>query len=340
MAHIRLLSDQDSIKCDPSSIISVPLGVEVRPIYGAPQLIPQAQPASPAPSTGGFLSRLREAKSAPTSVQPELTAPILAEIILQPGQRMPEHDSVQLGPLTSSKLQTINVADYGGELFISKSAFLASSATVNIHNHPASGVPGLSLQRVDGEGNLVLKVSGQAILKDLAPGEQVFVQANRIVAVESSVQVLGGENRLLTNLVGPGRVLLSSLPSLEMALASQSEQTQQLAAAAGLPSSGAMSPFGMGGGGGGLGSMVMQGMAFGVGSSIAHHAIGSAFGGGAGGAAPAAEAAQPPPPAAPESDAQDISENNSGSGESDGSIFGSMFGGGDEGNDGDDGDWE
>lgn len=139
-------------------------------------------------------------------------------------------------------------------------------------------------------------------------------------------------DQLLTNVVGPGKVLLQSLPSLEAALVQQAEATSSALAASGAaPQSGMMSsPFGMGGMGGGLGSMVMQGAAFGVGSAIAHRAFDSAFGGsGSAGATPAAEA---PPAEAPVD--QDVGNGQEDGG--DGSMFGGMFGG-EEG--GDDGDW-
>jgi hypothetical protein len=121
VASVRL-RPSDSIKVDPSCIVSVPLGVEVRPIYGAPQLIQQQA----AQQSGGLFARLREsAPPAPT----EPTAPILAEIVLQPGHAMPA-DSVQLAPVTVSKLHTIQLAEYGQELYIARGAFLASAVTV------------------------------------------------------------------------------------------------------------------------------------------------------------------------------------------------------------------
>jgi hypothetical protein len=303
----------------------------------------QQQPSG----VGGLLSRLRTAPPPQQQQmqQPLATAPMLAEVSLQHGQSTT--DAVELGPSTAAKLYTLPLDEVGGEAYIARGSFLAAPSSVNLHNvDEPTGIPGLVLQRVDGVGSVVLKVSGQPISRQLGSGEQMYAQANRLVAVESTVQVRGGDGLLLT-LIGPGRVLLQSLPSLEVALSQQAEQTQQILQAngitppPGMQSSGfAMGPMGAGMGGG-LGSMVMQGMAFGVGSSIAHHAIGSMFGGGHGASAAssAPEPAAAPPAAEPEMrDDLDSGSSNEG----DGSFFGSMFGsdedgGGDDGGDG--GDW-
>lgn len=181
-----------SLQVDPSCIISVPLGVEVRPMYGAPQPIVQQQPA--APSGGGFLARLREKQTASTQQQAPADAVMLAEVLLQPGHAMPA-DSVQLGPVTSSRLHTLDLAEYGHEMYIARGAFLAGATTANLHNIAPSQIPGLQLQRLEGEGTVVVKIAGQVIEKNLAQGEQLFVQANRIVGVESTVQVLGGPSQ-------------------------------------------------------------------------------------------------------------------------------------------------
>lgn len=278
VALIQLRNSNQSIKVDPASIVSIPSGVEVRPIYGAPQPIQTATPAAAQPQqqqqSGGFFSRFSSQQQAPAPPPPQqqqITCPILAEVVLQPGQPAPT-DPVQLSAVTTSKLFPVNLDDFGGELYIARGSFLASSATVNINNSPDTGIPNLNLQRVDGSGDLVLKVSGQVLIKDLAPNEKLYIQSNRFVAVESSVLVAGGAGAFLSTLTGPGRIVLQSLPSLETALAQQQEQTMAVANAAGIPTSAlgpsaTYSPLGPGFGGGGLGRVMMEGMAFGVGSS-------------------------------------------------------------------------
>lgn len=353
VAQVRLRAGV-AYKVDPGSIISVPQGVEVKACYGAPQAEQQPQmqqQQQPASGVGGLLSRLRNTPQQQQQQQEEQlpTAPMLAELSLQLGQPMPE-ESIQLGPSTAARLHTVSLDDFGGEIYISRGSFLAAPATVNIHSvDEPTNIPGLVLQRIDGVGSVILKVAGQAMPKDLAPGEQLYAQSNRIVAVESSVQILGGQGLLVT-LVGPGRIVLQSLPSMEVALTQQAEQTAQVMQASGMaPSGGMISPFGMGssmGMGGGLGAMVVQGMAFGVGSAIAHSAVNSMFGGGshASSAAPAAA-----PESAPDSSASsapqdgemhnDLGDSNSGGGDG-GGFFGGMFGGDEDGGDeGGDSDW-
>lgn len=350
-----------AFKVDPGSLIYVPQGVEVRATYGAPQAQVAYQPQQTQQATGGvggMLSRLRSAPTpAPQQQQQAPTAPMLAELSLQPGVAMPA-ESVLLGPSTAARLHTVSLDSMGGECYIQRGTFLAAPSSVNIHSvDEPTGIPGFVLQRVDGTGNLVLKAAGQALPKSLAPGEQLFAQSNRIVAVESTVQILGGQGLLVT-LVGPGNVVLQSLPSLEVALTQQAEQTAQIMQQSGLaPASqqqgGFVGPFGMGssmGMGGGLGSMIAQGMAFGVGSAVAHTAFNSMFGGGGHGAAastpqqpPPAADAQQPDSSAPPADGEmhnDLDQGGGSDGGDGGGFFGGMFGGDEGGDDGgDDGDW-
>lgn len=353
-----------AFKVDPGSLIFVPQGVEVRATYGAPQAQtpyqPQPQQQQATGGVGGMLSRLRSAPAPPPPQQQQApTAPMLAELSLQSGHSMPA-DSILLGPSTAARLHTVSLDSFGGEAYIQRGTFLAAPSSVQIHSvDEPTGIPGFVLQRVDGTGNMVLKAAGQALPKTLAEGEQLFAQSNRIVAVESTVQILGGQGLLVT-LVGPGQVVLQSLPSLEVALTQQAEQTAQIMQQSGLApaaqqSGGFVGPFGIGssmGMGGGLGSLVAQGMAFGVGSAIAHSAFNSMMGGGGHGAAaapqsPPADAQQQqqqPDSSAPPADGEMHNDMEQGGGGSDGGdgggFFGGMFGGDEGGDDGgDDGDW-
>ena len=69
---------------------------------------------------------------------------------------------------------------------------------------------------------LFLEVDGDAIEKDLEPGEVLKVDTGNVVAFDSNVKYeietvkglgnifLGGEGLFLTKLVGPGKVILQS----------------------------------------------------------------------------------------------------------------------------------
>ena len=84
------------------------------------------------------------------------------------------------------------------------------------------GGEGFILQKAEGTGMLFLEIDGDAIEKELAPGEVLKVDTGNVVAFEKSVSYeietvkglgnifLGGEGLFLTRLVGPGKVILQS----------------------------------------------------------------------------------------------------------------------------------
>ena len=137
VAAVRLRPNQ-SFKVDPSAIISVPQGIEVRAVLGAPQdqqqmqyQQQQQQQQQPASGVGGLLSRLRNDPSPQQQQMQQAapTAPMLAELALQPGHSMPA-EPIQLGPATAAKLHTLSLDDYGGEMYIALGSFLAAPSTV------------------------------------------------------------------------------------------------------------------------------------------------------------------------------------------------------------------
>lgn len=112
-----------------------------------------------------------------------------------------------------------------------KGAFLCGSSTIEIEMEFAKkfsagffGGEGFVLQRLVGEGDAFVKVSGALIERDLAPGEQLRVSTGCLVAFEPSVEydittmsgfknvVFGGEGLFVTTLTGPGKVFLEGLP--------------------------------------------------------------------------------------------------------------------------------
>ena len=84
------------------------------------------------------------------------------------------------------------------------------------------GGEGFILQKAVGNGMLFLEVDGDAIEKELEPGEVLKVDTGNVVAFDSNVKYeietvkglgnifLGGEGLFLTKLVGPGKVILQS----------------------------------------------------------------------------------------------------------------------------------
>lgn len=114
-------------------------------------------------------------------------------------------------------------------LMIQKGAFLCAEDSVQTSvaftkrfSAGLFGGEGFILQKAEGNGHLFLEVDGDAIQKDLAPGEVLKVDTGNVVAFQPSVSYeietvkglgnifLGGEGLFLTKLVGPGRVILQS----------------------------------------------------------------------------------------------------------------------------------
>jgi uncharacterized protein (TIGR00266 family) len=91
------------------------------------------------------------------------------------------------------------------------------------------GGDGFLLQRVGGQGTAWLELSGELIVKDLAPGEMLRVHPGHVGAFQTSVgfqittvpgiknMIFGGDGLFLAVLAGPGRVWLQTLPIARLA---------------------------------------------------------------------------------------------------------------------------
>ena len=91
------------------------------------------------------------------------------------------------------------------------------------------GGDGFILQHVKGPGTAFLDLSGEVVVKTLAPGERLIVHAGHVGMFEPSVQfdiqmmrgfrniLFGGEGLFLATLTGPGRVWLQSMPIMNLA---------------------------------------------------------------------------------------------------------------------------
>ena len=112
-----------------------------------------------------------------------------------------------------------------------KKAFLCSEKSVNLSMHFQKklgaglfGGEGFIMQKIDGPGKVFLEIDGDVVEKVLAPGEILKVDNGYVAAMESTVQMnietvkgiknifLGGEGLFLTNLTGPGKVYLQTMP--------------------------------------------------------------------------------------------------------------------------------
>jgi uncharacterized protein (TIGR00266 family) len=135
-----------------------------------------------------------------------------------PGTIMP----VELGP--------------GQSLICRKETFLCAQKSVTLEiawqkriGAGFFGGEGFILQRITGPGIAFLDLSGEIVARDLAPGERLLVHAGHVGTIEPSVQfdiqmirgfkniLFGGEGLFLATVTGPGRVLLQSMPILNLA---------------------------------------------------------------------------------------------------------------------------
>jgi uncharacterized protein (TIGR00266 family) len=91
------------------------------------------------------------------------------------------------------------------------------------------GGDGFLLQHISGHGHAWLELSGEVVVKDLAPGETLRVHPGHVGAFQSSVSfqiaripgirnmIFGGDGIFLAALTGPGRVWLQTLPIARLA---------------------------------------------------------------------------------------------------------------------------
>ena len=85
------------------------------------------------------------------------------------------------------------------------------------------------LQKVGGIGTAWLELSGEVVIKDLAPGETLRVHPGHVGAFHGNVSfnitrvpglknmIFGGDGIFLAALTGPGRVWLQTLPIARLA---------------------------------------------------------------------------------------------------------------------------
>ncbi len=125
---------------------------------------------------------------------------------------------------------------YGAEYMVHRHGFLCATPAVNIgvgfQQSLGAGIfggDGFLLQRVSGQGTAWLELSGELIVKNLAPGEVLRVHPGHVGAFQSSVafqittvpgiknMIFGGDGIFLAELMGPGTVWLQTLPISRLA---------------------------------------------------------------------------------------------------------------------------
>ena len=124
----------------------------------------------------------------------------------------------------------------GYEYLIHRHGFLCATAGIELgvgfQQSLGAGIfggDGFLLQKVSGQGTAWLELSGEVVIKDLAPGETLRVHPGHVGAFQSSVgfqitrvpgirnMIFGGDGIFLAALTGPGRVWLQTLPIARLA---------------------------------------------------------------------------------------------------------------------------
>ncbi len=126
--------------------------------------------------------------------------------------------------------------DAGEALICRKETFLCAEKSVTLEitwqrklGAGFFGGEGFILQKVTGPGTVWLDLSGEVVERDLRAGEQLLVHAGHVGVLQPSVSfdiqrvrgfrniLFGGEGLFLAALTGPGRVLLQTMPIINLA---------------------------------------------------------------------------------------------------------------------------
>jgi uncharacterized protein (TIGR00266 family) len=124
----------------------------------------------------------------------------------------------------------------GHEYMIHRHGFLCATPQVQIgvafQQSLGAGIfggDGFLLQKVSGQGIAWLELSGELVVRDLQPGENLRVHPGHVGAFQSSVSfqittvpgiknmIFGGDGIFLASLTGPGRIWLQTLPISKLA---------------------------------------------------------------------------------------------------------------------------
>ena len=134
------------------------------------------------------------------------------------------------------KIMPIDLKQWGGRIICQKNSFLCGARGINVtiaftkkFGAGFFGGEGFILQKIEGDGLAFLHASGTVHTMDLKAGEILRVDTGCLVAMQESVDygiemvpglktaMFGGEGLFFAKLVGPGRVILQTLPFSRLA---------------------------------------------------------------------------------------------------------------------------
>lgn len=124
----------------------------------------------------------------------------------------------------------------GHEFMIHRHGFLCATPQIQVsvafQQSLGAGIfggDGFLLQKLSGQGIAWLELSGELVVRDLQPGENLRVHPGHVGAFQSSVSfqittvpgiknmIFGGDGIFLASLTGPGRIWLQTLPISKLA---------------------------------------------------------------------------------------------------------------------------
>lgn len=119
----------------------------------------------------------------------------------------------------------------GEAIIAQKGAFLASDPGINMEVHMQQkissgffGGEGFLMQKLSGNGTVLLEIDGASYQYVLAPGQKKIIDTGYLVCMDASCQmsvekvgglksmVFGGEGIFNTVVTGPGRIILQTMP--------------------------------------------------------------------------------------------------------------------------------
>lgn len=147
-----------------------------------------------------------------------------------------KRDGTQMGFASNFIGTIIPVELHANSLLVQKNGFLCAQTSIDIKTAFVKklsaalwGGEGFILQKLTGNGICFLEGSGQLFMKDLMPGETIYVNTGNLLAfqdtVDYSIEIIkgvrnvlfGGEGLFLTRLTGPGKVMIQTLTAQDIA---------------------------------------------------------------------------------------------------------------------------
>jgi len=179
-------------------------------------------------SAGGFMGKLMGAGKR------LLTGESLFMTVFTHGGQGKAH--VAFGAPYPGNIIPIDLKNLGGYLVCQKDCFLCAAKGVSIGIHfqrkiltGLFGGEGFIMQKLEGDGMVMVHAGGTVVERELSPGEVLHVDTGCVVAFDSHVDfdiqqaggiktaLFGGEGLFFATLKGPGKIWLQSLPFSRLA---------------------------------------------------------------------------------------------------------------------------